>query len=81
MSKIKIIQITLAIIVAVVKTVKNLDWIITTSNGIHAAALKWIYPFVCVDPSLIMLSATLLFGAVFICVLIWNVTFDLIMAL
>jgi len=81
MSRLTILKITLAIIYAVVKTIKNLDWIIATSNGLHAMVLKWFYPFVCVDPSLIAFSAVLLFGVVFICVLIWNVTFDLIMAL
>lgn len=79
MEKIKMIKIILAVLYAVYKTVSNIDWIFSTSQGIHAMLLKWLYPFLCVDPTLVV-SVSLLFGAVFICVLLWNVLFNVIMA-
>lgn len=80
MSKVKIIRNILIVIYAVVKTVREMDWIVLTAKGLQATVVQWLYPFICVDPTL-FLSVHFVVGVLFICVLIWNLVKDLIMSL
>lgn len=78
MSKLKIIRNIFIVIYAVIKTVRELDWIVLTAHSVKTSILTWLYPFICVDSTL-FISVHFVVGVVFICVLIWNLFKDLIM--